>query len=448
MRTPALRAEGSRLLLEGQGQAASLSLSSAINRIGEAKWLRLAVVALLALFALAVTVRAQDAGVLEGQVVNGTAAGPQMGAGIPVTLRVNQGENEINSLETTTDANGRFRFDGLDTAATLEYWPEAMYLGVLYPSAEPYRFDAGQTVLNASLTVYETTDDDSAIRLDSVHVIAESFDQVLRISEIHFFGNTGDRTYVGRGGQTVFIPLPEEAVGLAFEEASPGERFVERDTPTGVLDTQPVPPGDGTSLALFSYHLVSTGETVPLQQSFAYPVVDLNVLVTQPGLTLRSDQLQAAGTRSFQGQQYEFYTAQDLAPNTPLVLEFVPVAGATGGLTASGSAAPSGQSATGDSVQGNQALLRWLGFALAGLAVLGAVAYPLAVRQTASARAPLSGPKLAADPKARPLLRSTASEAVADLAALEEAFETGQIDQETYERQRAEKYELLKAVRS
>jgi hypothetical protein len=438
MRAPVLRAEGGSPLPDGRRQAASLSLSRIISQVGGAKWLSLAVLALLALFVLAVTAQAQDAGVLEGQVVNGTAAGPKVGAGITVTLRVNQGDNEINSLETTTDANGRFRFDGLDTAATLAYWPEALYLGVPYPSTEPYQFDAGQTVLEASLTVYETTDDDSAIRLDSVHVIAESFDQVLRISEIDFFGNGGDRTYIGRGGQTVYIPLPEEAVGLAFEEGTPGDRFVEGDTPTGVMDTQPVLPGAGTSLAFFSYHLVSSGEAVPLQRSFAYPVVDLNVLVAQPGLKLQSDQLQAAGSRSFQGQQYEFYTAQDLAPDTPLVIEFVPVAGATSGQTALEAAAPGGQSVTGASAKGSQALLRWLGFALAGLAVLGAVVYPLAVRRTASARVPGSAPRLAANPKARPLL--------ADLAALEEAFEAGQIDQETYERQRAEKYELLKAV--
>jgi hypothetical protein len=90
--------------------------------------------------------------------------------------------------------------------------------------------------------------------------------------------------------------------------------------------------------------------------------------------------------------------------------------------------------------------LRWFGFALAGLAVVAAVVYPLAAGRAASAPAPASAPSLTGNPKARQLLRSTASEAVADLAALEETLEAGQIDEETYERQRAEKYKALKAV--
>jgi hypothetical protein len=427
------------------------------NPVLRVKWLSLTALALLAIFVLAVTVGAQDVGVLQGQVVNGTANGPQVGAGITVTLHVSQGGNEIGSLETKTDATGRFRFEGLATDAalagqgtgtlagqgtgTLEYWPEAVYLGVPYLSADPYRFEGGQTTLNGSITVYETTADDRAIRLNSVHFIAESFDQVLRISEIHLFGNTGDRTYIGRDGQTVYIPLPEEAVGLTFEGETPAGRFVEGDMPTGVMDTQPVPPGTETSLVVFSYHLMSTGKTVRLERSFVYPVADLNVLVAQPGLTLQSDQLQPVGSRSFQSRQYELYTTQDLLPGTPLVIEFVPVGGAAGGQAVPETTSPGDQSATGILPRGNQELLRWLGFALAGLAVLGAVAYPLAVR-----RAPVSAPSLAADPRARPLLRSTASEAVADLVALEQAFETGQIDEETYERQRAEKYEGLKGV--
>jgi len=290
--------------------------------------------------------------------------------------------------------------------------------------------------VDASLTVYETTGDatgEARIRLDSVHIIVESFEQVLRISEIHFFGNSGDRTYVGRDGQTVFIPLPAEAVGLAFEEDTPGERFVE--VQGGVMDTEPVPPGTETSLAFFSYHLVPAGNTVSLERSFAYPVTDLNILIAQPGLTLQSDQLQAAGTRSFQDQQYELYTGQDLSPDTPLAVTFSLVPAAAGSSSVPGAATPATSSAAPAS-PGSQGLLRWLGFALAGLAVVAAVVYPLAARRKVPA--PASAPRLARNPQARQLL--------AELAALEEAFEAGQIDEETYARQRAEKYEALKAL--
>jgi hypothetical protein len=45
---------------------------------------------------------------------------------------------------------------------------------------------------------------------------------------------------------------------------------------------------------------------------------------------------------------------------------------------------------------------------------------------------------LASNPQARPLL--------AELAGLEEAFEAGQVDEETYQRQRTEKWEALRSL--
>lgn len=402
----------------------------------------LAAVALAVVLARTPAVQAQGTGILEGQVVNGTAGGPQVGAGMTVTLHVYLGDSELKSVQATTAANGRFRFDGLDTDASLEYWPEAVYLGVPYHSAEPYRFAAGQTQVAASLTVYETTDDDTGearVRLDSVHVIVKSFENVLRVSEIHFFGNSGDRAYVGRNGQTVFIPLPAEAVGVAFEGEASAERFVE--VTGGVMDTEPVPPGVETSLAFFSYHLLPAGNTVSLVRSFAYPVTELNILVAQPGLTLQSDQLQAAGTRSFEDQQYQLYTAQGLSPNTPLAISLSLLPGMEDVTQGSGSPVTQASGLPKEAFApspggGNQRLLQWLGYVLSGLAVIAAVGYPLAVRRKAPV--PAASPKLAEDPRARQLL--------ADLVALEEAWEAGQIDRETYVGQRAGKYEALKAL--
>lgn len=413
------------------------------------RWLSLVVLGVAMLLALVVTARAQSSGVFEGQVVNGTAGGPEVGAGITVTLSVLQGVAEIDSLEATTDAQGRFRFEGLDTDAELDYWPEAFYLGVSYSSLEPYRFAGDQTALQGTVTVYETTDDDSTVTLDSVHMIAESFGEVLRISEIHLFGNTGDRTFAGRAGDadaerltTVHIPLPPETVGLAFEQDTAVDRFVEVEG--GLVDTEPVPPGKETAMVFFSYHLLVGGEEVPLERSFAYPVGTLNVLVAQPGLTLRSDQLQARGVELFQGQQYELYTIQGLAAETPLTLELLPVAGASGGEGMPTTPAGGEQNATGAPTRGNQALLRWFGFGLAVLAVIGALVYPAVSRQPATPAETGPSPRLrpgqalATNPEAQQLL--------AELADLEAGFEAGQVDGAAYEQQRAEKYEALKSL--
>ena len=85
------------------------------------------------------------------------------------------------------------------------------------------------------------------------------------------------------------------------------------ETAGGVLDTEPVPPGQETAMAFFSYHLMVMGDAVSLERRFAYPVDSLNVLAAQPGLAVASDQLLSMGAESFQGQQYEFFVGQGLA---------------------------------------------------------------------------------------------------------------------------------------
>ncbi len=380
-----------------------------------------------------VTAQAQGSGVLEGTVVNGTAGGPEIGAGVVVNLYVLQGSTEMQTLETTTDGQGHFRFEGLDTDPALEYWPEAVYLDVPTSSGEPYQFGEGQAQIEATLTVYETTTDDADIRIGSVHVVAESFGQVLRLSEIYFFGNSGDRAYVGSPGEdgrprTVFVSLPVGAMGVAFDDDASAERFVQDDE--GLWDTEPIPPGAETSLIFFSYHLVVAGDTVPLERQYAYPVDSLNVMLVQPGLTLRTGALESLGPQMLGDRQYEIYAAGDLSPDAPLALEFVPTAGAEG-MTAS--PAGSGETVAGVSSSGNQDALRQIGFALAFLAVGAVLAYSF----LSKGRSPRRAPEPASEAPARRLL--------VELADLEDAFEAGQVTEADYARRRAQIYESLQA---
>ncbi|MEJ2208471.1 MAG: hypothetical protein P8129_05470 [Anaerolineae bacterium] len=381
--------------------------------------------------------RAQDSGVLEGTVVNGTQDGPEIGAGLAVTLHVIQDTAEVQTLETETGAGGSFRFEGLNTDPALEYWLEAVYLDVATSSPDPYQFEEGQTQIDATLTVYETTSDDSAIRAGSVHIIAESFGEVLRLSEIHFYGNTGDRAYVGTPGEdgrprTVFIPLPQGATGVALDEGIPTDRFIEVDG--GLWDTDPVPPGGETTLVFFSYHLLVGGDTVPVEREFAYPVDSLNILLAQPGLTLRSDQLQSRGMQSFEDRTYEMYAlGSGLGAGESLSIDLVPM---DTGETAAGTMTGGETEVTGVAAEGNQGLLRTIGFALAFLAVGAVVAYSLGTRGHHPRRR--RGPDRAPDAGTRRLL--------VELADLEEAHEAGQVTEADYLRRRTEIYEALQSL--
>ena len=408
-------------------------------RAGLRRW-RAAVlaVALLLGMSLMVTAQAQEEGVLQGQVVNGTAGAPEVGEGVPVLLHMYEGDSETSVLETMTGADGLFRFDGLNTDPNLEYWPEASYLDVQYTVSAPLQFEDGQSSLTATLPVYETTNDDSTISVSSVHSIAESFGEVLRITEIHLLSNSGDRTYVGGSdeehpGTTIFVPLPATALGLAFGGETTDGRFVEVEG--GLRDTAPVPPGSETSIIFFSYHLMVTADTIPLERRFEYPVASLNLLVAQPGLTVTSAQLESMGAQLFQGQQYELFVAENLAAGTPLRLEFIQQGGASAGA-ATGGMSPSGEQEAAGSTRGNQRVLLWIGVGLAGLAIVGAMVYSATgASPTTIHRARQS---VISDPRAQRML--------SELADLEEALEAGQVDEATYESRRTEVYGELKSL--
>jgi hypothetical protein len=408
---------------------------------------KLVLVSLLLALTLVPPLHAQEGGIIEGQVVNGTPGGPPVGAGITVKLYLLNRGSEVETKETTTAAGGSFRFEGLDPDPALEYWPEAVYQGARYSSALAVQFQGEAQVISSTVQVYESSDDDSALRLNSVHVIAESFGQVLRISEIHMLSNDGDTTFAAGGegpspGTTIFIPLPAEAVGLAFSEEDPAGRYVEGEG--GVWDTEPVTPGQDTSLVFLSYHLMVANDTVRLERTFAYPVTSFNILVTQPGLSLQSDRLVDQGLQSFQGRQYAFHVARDLPAGGALTLNFTVREDASAGSTMPGSGSTTAPAATAAATQGQQGVMRILGYLLAGLAAAAAVAYPLATgRGRAAGRALTTASGLQDQPEA--LSSPERQRLLQELAELEDAREEGRLDDGSYEQRRDQIYRFLRS---
>src|SRR5687767_8226562 len=74
---------------------------------------------------------AQETGVLEGVVINGTA-GAAPPADVEVVLHVLQNRAKTGEHRVRTDASGRFRVDGLATGPSLLYFPIVQYAGVAY----------------------------------------------------------------------------------------------------------------------------------------------------------------------------------------------------------------------------------------------------------------------------------------------------------------------------
>jgi hypothetical protein len=355
--------------------------------VNQSAWVRrFALLLLVAALGLGVSVVwAQETGMLTGQVVNGTEDGPVPGAGLSVVLRSFQGGAEVDQVSMATDADGRFRFENLDTSSDLEYLPEVDYLGVTYSPAAPYSFADGTTELTVTLSVYENTEDSASLRADGMHLIVDRDEEsgLLLFTEIYLISNTGDRTVIGREGvvegqrATVQIPLPDNAQDLFFPQMAPEEELFE--VGGTLVDTRAVRPGTDSLSVIFVYALAMADDTVRLERSVAYPTANVTVLVPEGRLDLRSDQLEFRDVRPFEGTDYRHYATHGVMPGTALVLDFVePGASTTSGV-------PQTRSTNGST---SQATIRTLGLVLAALAFVFAMVYPLASRPRRRTRRP------------------------------------------------------------
>jgi hypothetical protein len=264
-------------------------------------------------------VLAEGTGVLEGRALNATEGG-QVPVGLEVTLRSFQGQEEAEERTTTTDAQGRFRFESLETGSDWAYLVRVGYQGVQY-SPGMLAFGAGQSELSTEVLVYEATTDAQEVRAERAHIFVTLRDAGLEVTELYVFANPTDRTYVGSqeiDGRrwTTRFRLPKEGHSLTFDDGTLGGRFLA--TPDGFVDTEPHWPG--TTSVVYSYELECPGGTCDLARELSHPVSNLNVLLPDTGAAVDSAQLSFAGTQQAQGNSFLNYTASDLASGQELDL--------------------------------------------------------------------------------------------------------------------------------
>ncbi len=358
-----------------------------------------------------------EPGIVRGQVSNGTPDGA-VPVGLSVTLRLfTEGEQETRTATLADD--GTFQFEDIPLSVDSALVAHVAYQGVEYASDLVVLEDEEQTALSLPITIYETTEDPSAVQITQMHEFISLAGDRLQIGEYYMIGNTGDRTYVGqiletheeRPRITLSFSLPDGATDLFFDETGGsglGERYVE--TADGFADTQPIPPGSADVEVLFRYSL-SYQEGMSVERVFDAPVASVALLLSEEGLALEGEGVEAAGQLDTQMGPTFSYSAGPLAAGEPLVFSLIARSESMPPL----SPTPSG--AMGASPARNTALETSLG--LVALAVAVAAAYFLW-------RAPVSQPIPA---QARPILNG--------IVALDADFEAGRVSERAYRRKRA-----------
>jgi hypothetical protein len=336
------------------------------------------------------------------------AASGQPVEGVTVVLHAFSGMKEEEAGRAVTGPDGAFQFSATYDEGKV-FWVSVEYEGVRYTS-DLLRLTDAQPEATAVLQVYETTASPEHIRIARGHFIVEFAEGAVHVAELYVISNGGQATFVGdEQGRTLQFLLPPGATDVMVDDAPPGGQFVQEGDV--LWDTAPVPPGESTVQHIVDYLLpYDPDRGLDLVRSYAYPALQVNLMVPQVGVDVESD-LEFMGTVGTE-RTYLVWRGTSLAPGQAWSVRFR-------GRPEAGAAEASGKAAA--SPAGPPGLL--VAFGGLALLVLGAFLF-VGLRGRGRARE---------DPER--LLDA--------IARLDEAYEDGELDEATYRERRAALKEAL-----
>ena len=356
---------------------------------------------------------------ITGTVNNGTAGG-EVPTNLEITLHGydTSGQSEIIeafSLTTNTDAEGKFTFHDVPNASHRIFVTTTEYQGVIYGSRNVIA-PAEETLVELPITIYETTTDTSALKVDRLHVLVSlPAEKTLRIVELYVISNTGDKTVAGETPESpaLTFSLPANAAHLQFQDGILGGRYVA--TADGFGDLMPIYP-QSTTQEVFAYEIPFEGKQTTVSHPVPLDVAAAVLMAPEGVLTLEGDGLLDNGLQTDnEGNTFHVYVMDALASGSDLAYT---VRRASAGFTLG--------------TKTNLAIgLMALGVAL----IAAALVLTRRDRKTAAAQgAADTRPPAPEDP----VMREEDPEILMDaILTLDDQYKAGQINEEAYQRRRA-----------
>ncbi len=262
---------------------------------------------------------AQGDGIIEGQVLN-ASLGDSPVQGATVILRVWSGDEQRAPLEETTDDQGQFRFEGLDTQ-THRYQLRVDHEGIAY-GFDIEDFPEGENLLSLPISVYDTTTSDDALLVERAHLIIDYRAGVLDVQEVLIIANRGKTTYVGPQGEegqgTIRFSLPPAAADLQLPDEWTARSVVMSED--GFAYTLPILPG--TKEFFFSYAVPITSSSYVLSKPIIYSTKHLDVFLAESDIAVTAPGLVSQETLTLQGGRYRHLSGSDLPAGSTLALHF------------------------------------------------------------------------------------------------------------------------------
>jgi len=213
-------------------------------------------------------------GTIQGQLVH--REGEALEAGQQIVLYALSSSGDLGVRRTTTDADGRFEFDGVPSNSNYVYLVSVRVGDI--PYGERLAFEPGESVHALEIQILSTTLQDDAIAAGAARVRLQQGCTHLHVSHSHTLRNDSQRVaYVPpdqRGGREPFLQVDvgPEAQNLV------GPTGMELEVEGGIARFWgPLYPGEAS--VDFSYGLPDRGETTSLRlrSNRGTPLLELEV---------------------------------------------------------------------------------------------------------------------------------------------------------------------------
>ena len=247
-------------------------------------------------------------GIVTGKITNGSA-GSEPPANLEVSLLGYDGNQEVVSVATTTEGDGNFRFENLEIVPGRLFFSTIVHDGLTYRSDVAHAATDGNAI-DLPITIFETTNDPSSMRVEQLHVIIDfPADDLMSVLELWVLGNDSDRVLT----IPLQIALPKGATNLTFEDGTPSGRY--EITGDGFVDLEPIPPGTGIDHLVFAFDLPISRST-EFDQQMLHPVDAVTVLIPADGPRVTG--LVDRGVQDIGGLSMQSFTMGALFPEEPL----------------------------------------------------------------------------------------------------------------------------------
>jgi hypothetical protein len=263
---------------------------------------------------------ASNNGIINGRIINET-----LDTGLPnheVILNIYNNFNFSKSVNMKTDNSGNFVFNSLMTETEYTYEVVVVFAEITYYT-DPYYFDESGTALDVELKVYDSTTDESAIKIESGHTIV-SFEQGnLRITEYYLFVNETNKVFIGSAKNneadnkiTLMFPLPIGAKELEYDtELQEGDK---EDKSLVLINSTPFLPGEKE--VYFSYLIKPESDTYIYNQSIRYPMTSYNVLIQGDSIQTYSEKLLFGEPMDVEKTMFSHLIGTNLVPGNQLMI--------------------------------------------------------------------------------------------------------------------------------